>query len=790
MPKEADLPPRRTSTRLGPPVERTLPRLRSSVGQLRSEEGTCRMQSRAKRAVVAFVILALLAALIGGTPATAAGPTVVAVSVTGNAHVSTDKILSVVETKVGQPLDQKRLQADNQAIFQLGYFTDVLPPLVTRRPNGVAVTFRVVENPVITKIEFLGNTHVPSDTLLALMDTAPGQVFSQNTFHEDVLKINSYYDKIGYGGQLPTHVKDLKLDAQTGVLTLTIQEGLIVKRVTITGDTIVPPAVLAAKLETKPGVTWSQELESQDCDAVGKYYDSLDLERGFCQGGIDPSTVDLQAGTADVKYEIDVARVAAIEITGNTKTKDYVIRRELRLRPGTVITQSALRRDYERLNNTGFFSKVDVSAKPGPDPSKPQDVTVVWKVTEERTGQAIAGIGYSGGANGEGLVGNVGYSQNNINGTGNGASVQFQRGSRVSLISASFTMPYLGSTPKSEKYSLGASVFNNIQGYLYPVYAVPNATPAPGGTPLPAPTASPISIYQQYAGQGPVPGPLANYNSRMAGVSFSLGRRFSDYVRGNIGLNVQRVFSSFTAPAGYVLVNNPTVLSLPTTPNQTNVLPSTGTVSSIYANTIPSIASVSGTSPEALHSVVLGLAQDTRDDVFNPRAGWNNSVSFEVSNKSIGSDFDYTKMIFDGVRFWPVLKTATFGLHGQYATSTGAIPPSSVYTLGEQQLSAYTDVFYGTDLILGQAELRFPLSHERKVTGAVFVESGGTRLRGAEQFVGNSLQLSPLSNYQFHSDVGVGVRFDLPQLGLHTIRLDFAVGQSGGHVTFAIGQKF
>ncbi|MDE2572683.1 MAG: BamA/TamA family outer membrane protein [bacterium] len=750
------------------------------------------MQSRAQRAVVAIVILGLVASLVGVVPARAAGTPVVAVSVTGNAHVPSDRILSAVQTKAGQPLDEKQLQADNQAIFQLGYFTDVLPPLVQQRPTGVAVTFRVVENPVITKITFDGNTHVPSDTLLALMDTAPGQVFSQNTFHEDVLKINSYYDKIGYGGQLPTHVKNINLDAKTGDLALTIQEGLTVQNVSVVGDTLVPAPVVAAKLETKPGMTWSQELEQQDCDAIGKYYDKLDLERGFCQGGIDPSTVNLQAGTVDVKYEVDVARVAAVEITGNTKTKDYVVRRQLRLRPGMVITQSALRRDYERLNNTGFFSKVDVTAKSGPDTSKPQDVTLVWKVTEERTGQAIAGVGYSGGANGEGLVGNVGYSQNNINGTGNGASVQFQRGARLSLISASVSVPYLGSSRRAERYSFGASVFNNVSSYLYPVYAVPNTAPNPGGTPVPVPTATPVSIYQQTAGQAALSGPVANYASRSAGVTMSLGRRFSDYVTGTVGANVERVFQSFTAPAGYVLTNNPTVLNLPTANGLTGTLlpGTTQTAQSIYGNTIPSIASVSGSAPEALHSLTFGLVQDTRDDVFNPRRGWDNSISYEVSTKSIGSNFDYTKVILDTKKFWPALRLGTFGLHAQYGTSSGAIPPASVYTLGEQQLSAYTDVFYGTDLLLGQAEFRFPLSHERKVEGALFAETGGVRLRGAQQFVGNTLQMSPLANYQFHSDVGFGVRFDLPQLGLHTIRLDYAFGQNGGRVSFGIGQKF
>jgi len=87
-----------------------------------------------------------------------------------------------------------------------------LEAVITQRPDGVAVTFRVVENPVVTSVHFLGNKAVSADTLTALMDTAPGQVFNLKTYQEDVLKINSYYDKIGYGGQVPSHVTDVNID--------------------------------------------------------------------------------------------------------------------------------------------------------------------------------------------------------------------------------------------------------------------------------------------------------------------------------------------------------------------------------------------------------------------------------------------------------------------------------------------------------------------------------------------------------------------------------------------------
>ena len=93
-----------------------------------------------------------------------------------------------------------------------------------------------------------------------------------------------------------------------------------------------------------------------------------------------------------MKYNIYVARVSVVEITGNTRTKDNVIRRELRERPGMVLNTDAIKRDYERLNALNFFSKVEPDIKPGPDPKKPQDVTLVWHVTEQRTASASVGL--------------------------------------------------------------------------------------------------------------------------------------------------------------------------------------------------------------------------------------------------------------------------------------------------------------------------------------------------------------------------------------------------------------
>ena len=344
-----------------------------------------RRTPRTVLAVLAFFGLVMPPAY--SAPAAAPAPTVVSVAVTGNAHIPTDRILSVVKTKVGDPFDPAVVQQDLRAIADLGFFADQAPPIVKQRPDGVAVTYRVIENPVVTSIRFEGNKSVSADTLLALMDTAPGQVFNIKTYQQDVLKLNSYYDKIGFGGQLPSHVTDVNI-APDGVLTLKVQEGLTVRNIIITappeGDPLLPPTVIIPALVTKPGSPYSEAQRDKDYDALKALYEKYDLKLGDVEAGVDPTSVDQKAGTADVRYTISVLRVGAVEITGNTVTHDDVIRRELRLRPGMVVTDSGLRRDYDRLNNLGFFEKIDFQGKPGPDPKRPGLITVNWQVKEQK----------------------------------------------------------------------------------------------------------------------------------------------------------------------------------------------------------------------------------------------------------------------------------------------------------------------------------------------------------------------------------------------------------------------
>jgi outer membrane protein assembly factor BamA len=721
-------------------------------------------------------------------------PLVVSVDVSGNAHVPTDKILSVVRTRVGQPFDERLVREDLQNIFDLGYFADQVPPLIRQRPGGIAITYRVIENPVIERIAFTGNDHVPSDTLLALMDTAVGQVLNVNTFHQDVLKINSYYDKIGYSGQVPTHVAGLNI-SKDGVLSMQVREGLTVRSIVFAGNPLLRPSILRSALTLKEGQPYSEDSRDKDYDNLKKLYEKYDLQLGDFEAGIDPTTVDLQKGTADVKYSIYVATVGAVEITGNTTTKDVVIRRQLRLRPGMIITQGLLRRDYERLNNLGFFEKVDLNPKPGPDPKKPYALTLDWNVKEQRTGTAQVGAGYSGGPTGQGLTGTVSYSQNNINGTGNGASVRVERGARVSDASISYTEPYLGNTPRSQLYSLGASIFTSAQSNYYQVYRASSVGNV-GGNPVistPGSSGSGATNLSGYVGVVLTPnsnelvGDAALYGQRSNGITLNVGRRLTDTVTTSVGLTVERLGTDVTLPAGEYLASSEELLNSPLT----NTPFGTETNGNTLGINAPSIADTSNGAGYNLHSITLGIADDTRDDVFNPRRGFTTNLTEEVSGKELGSQFSYTVTTFDGAKFFPVLKNSTLGFHALLGDSTGAIPPSKLFVLTDQQLRGYSEVFYGTEEALLQGELRVPISPDRKFNVALFYDYGGQRIRGAapitDQF-GNVVV--NYNDWLYRSDAGVGLRFDIPQLGFKSIRLDFARGKAGAHTSFGIGQSF
>ena len=159
----------------------------------------------------------------------------------------------------------------------------------------------------------------------------------------------------------------------------------------------------------------------------------------------------------------------------------------------------------------------------------------------------------------------------------------------------------------------------------------------------------------------------------------------------------------------------------------------------------------------------------------------------------IGSSFQYTQPVLNITDFLPFRRTGgTLGLHGLVEGTTGAIPPSSLYTFSDQQLRGYNSITYATNALFGQIEFRQPVTPDRRLIAAIFVDQLRYKINGAVPIVDpftNRIVAFP-GNWANIGDYGVGIRFDVPQLGLHTVRIDFAKGSQGTHTSFGIGQSF
>lgn len=125
------------------------------------------------------------------------GPAIKEIEVSGNSAVVTEHIMSVISSKVGEPVDEEKLRKDAEAIFELGFFmaTDYR---VTDVKDGVKVTFLVKENPTVGSIKFTGNTIYTSEQLGKIIFTQPGMIFNRNFFRNDIQRIKEKYQADGY----------------------------------------------------------------------------------------------------------------------------------------------------------------------------------------------------------------------------------------------------------------------------------------------------------------------------------------------------------------------------------------------------------------------------------------------------------------------------------------------------------------------------------------------------------------------------------------------------------------
>ena len=443
-------------------------------------------------------------------------PKVVSIEVEGNKTVSSEEILQIISTRIGDPLLEPRIRRDMQAIYDSGYYTDVR--LDTRyTSDGVRVMFRVLENPVVDEIVLEGNSVASSDKLRSLMQLETGKVLNTRILQNDLQSINKYYNEdLGYTIS-PSHIT--KLDFNGGKLTLTLADGIVVKEVKVEGVTVFPHDQIASMITLKPGDLFNRNTLRTDTEKISALYD----EKQYILDTIKPS-VDVETGVVTVNVVEAVLQEIKLTWTGTSaskhRTKDDTVLRNIRTKPGEVMRRDRIQKDLERLNNLGLFKKVEPEVEPG---AAPGQAILVLNIEEQKTGLATVGVGYAGGGSGAvrpGITGAISYSERNLFGEGKQFSVNLQRGAQIGAYSISYYDPAINSAQDS----IGVSAYYN----------------------------SVDDLEQQVTGADY--GTYAYYDQEVYGATVTYGHPFSDDFRGFVTLRHETINLTMSGKSLYVPV--------------------------------------------------------------------------------------------------------------------------------------------------------------------------------------------------------------------------------------------
>jgi outer membrane protein insertion porin family len=380
-------------------------------------------------------------------------PEIAQIKIAGNQEVNASDIEKQIDVKPHTILDHKKAKENAVKIkkfYEGKGYNNALVEYKTEdvSPEQAALVFQIVEHHTmkIKKIKITGNKKLKANEIKSVMESREKTLLSfvtnAGTFKEDALKVDrdriiAYYYDFGYldvkvGEPEVTH------DEKWFYITIPIEEGeqYRLSDVKIGGDLIETKEPLEKQITVTKGEVFSRQKLQKDIAAITDTYG----EYGYAFVDITPLTkINADNKTVDLTYDIAKGKEVyfeKIKITGNTKTRDKVIRRELRIKEEDLYNNKKLKKSRERLNNLGYFEDVKINTQKGSEPNK-MDVEV--NVKEKPTGMISAGAGYSSV---DSIVGVFQISQRNFWGKGLTATVMAQIGSNPRYRLA-LTNPYL-----------------------------------------------------------------------------------------------------------------------------------------------------------------------------------------------------------------------------------------------------------------------------------------------------------------------------------------------------------
>jgi outer membrane protein insertion porin family len=383
-------------------------------------------------------------------------PVINRVAFEGNKSAKDDQLVTEMQSKARGTFSRPVVQSDVQRIVEIyrrnGRFDVRVEPKIIELPNNrVDLVFEITEGSKtgVKQVNFVGNRAYSSYRLKDVIKTGEGNLLSflssRDLYDPDRVEadrdlLRRFYLKHGYADvRVISAMSEFDPGRKGFVVTFTIEEGEQYRIGTVDVQSSVrdlDPALLRSRLRTSSGDVYNAE-------SVEKSIEEMTIEaakRGYAFATVRPrGDRDYQTRRINLFYVIEEgprAYIERINVRGNTRTRDYVIRREFDIAEGDAYNRALVDRAERRLKNLNYFKTVKITNEPG---SAPDRVVLNVEVEEQSTGEFSIAGGYS---TADGLLAEVSVAERNLMGKGYYAKAAVQYGQRTRGFELSFAEPY------------------------------------------------------------------------------------------------------------------------------------------------------------------------------------------------------------------------------------------------------------------------------------------------------------------------------------------------------------
>ncbi|HEY9758479.1 MAG TPA: BamA/TamA family outer membrane protein [Oculatellaceae cyanobacterium] len=605
----------------------------------------------------------------------------------------------------------------------------------------------------VDDVKIEGNRLVETDDIMKVVKTKPGDKYDRDQVVQDLKAING----LGYFDDRSLRV-DPQLTNSGVLLKIRVQENAPVSQFSFQGNKVLNTEeihkIFADQLEKPQNLN---QLTAAIDKVEAAYHD-----RGYVLARVTDVKDDPDGSIA---LTINEGVIDDIQVTGNRKTKDFIVKHQIKVKPGEVYNEKTLTSDLRKLYANGYFQDIRRSLAPS---AKDKDKYVLKvEVDEKRTGSVSAGGGIDSVY---GPFGTLGFSDGNFRGRGQVLSFQGQTGSGM-----------FGNVTNSLNNSGSNFVSNQRTWQMQADWIEPNlkGTDTSMGVSLFGRNMNSFLIDQS---QQQTIGASVNFSKPLSKIlSANLGFSAEDTILKNVAdyISTGELVNQMATRAiqqGYVSSANPLAAQ-----NFANNVRNNMMKGGLYVSVNPS------------------LVVDTRDDKMNPTRGMLARVT---ASPSVGTGGAFIKAGFNVSKYIPVTKETVFATNFQAGTSMGNVPGFAQYSLGGfngiRGYRQFSDLGLGSNMLMARAELRHSLpipktdnklvnSLHKRVKVAIFADAG--------QVSGSNTYNNLLARNNSAGSVGLSLRMNLPMVG--NIRVDYGypllsalLGSRTPRLTFGFGDKF